>query len=146
MKLRQFLTFAAMLFAAPIAFAQVSVEEPWVRATVSDQKITGAFMKITAPADARLLEVRTDVAGWAEIHEMAMIDDTMKMRQIQSLFLPAGTTIELKPGGFHVMLFDLVRQAKEGDIVPLTLVIETEGVLETVEVSAEVRSLRSPTN
>ncbi|MCL2022301.1 MAG: copper chaperone PCu(A)C [Betaproteobacteria bacterium] len=144
MKLRLSMLLAAMLFAAHPAFAQVNIEEPWVRATVPEQKITGAFMKITSPVDAKLVGVRASLAGWAEIHEMAMIDDTMKMRQIPNLPLPAGTTVELKPGDFHVMLFELAAQAKEGDIVPLTLVIETDGKEETVEVNAVVRPLHKP--
>jgi copper(I)-binding protein len=144
MKFHHPMILAAMLFAAPAVHAQVNIAEPWVRATVSEQKVTGAFMKITSPTDAKLVDVRTPLAGRTEIHEMAMVDDTMKMRQIPSLPLPAGVTVELKPGGFHVMLFELTAQAKEGDTVPLTLVIETAGKQETVEVNAAVRPLTKP--
>lgn len=144
MKQHLFMALAVMLFAAPAVHAQVSITEPWVRATVPEQKTTGAFMKITSPVDAKLVDVRTTLAGRAEIHEMAMIGDTMKMRQISNLPLPAGATVELKPGGFHVMLFELTVQAKEGNIVPLTLVIEAGGKQETVEVNAVVRPLNKP--
>ena len=144
MKLRMYMALAAMLFAVPAVHAQVSITDPWVRATVPEQKTTGAFMKITSPVDAKLVGVRTTLAGRAEIHEMAMIGDTMKMRQIPNLPLPAGATVELKPGGFHVMLFELTAQAKEGDTVPLTLMIEAGGKQETVEVNAEVRPLNKP--
>jgi len=132
---------AVMLFAAPAVHAQVNIVEPWVRATVPEQKVTGAFMKITSKADAKLVDARTPLAGRTEIHEMVMDGDTMKMRQIPNLPLPAGATVELKPGGFHVMLFELTAQAKEGNTVPLTLVIEAGGKQETVEVSAVVRPL-----
>jgi len=144
MKFLQPMILAATLLAAPVVHAQVNVAEPWVRATVSEQKVTGAFMKITSPVDAKLVDVRTALAGRTEIHEMAMIGDTMKMRQIPNLPLPAGATVELKPGGFHVMLFELTAQAKEGDAVPLTLVIEAGGKQETVEVTAVVRALTKP--
>lgn len=144
MKLHLPMILAAMLFAAPAAHAQVNIAEAWVRATVPEQKVTGAFMKITSPVDAKLVDVHTALAGRTEIHEMAMIGDTMKMRQIPNLPLPAGATVELKPGGFHVMLFDLTAQAKEGDIVPLTLVIETGGKRENVEINAAVRPLNKP--
>lgn len=144
MKFHLPMIFAAMLFAAPVVHAQVNVAEPWVRATVPEQKVTGAFMKITSPTDAKLVDVRTARAGRTEIHEMAMVGDTMKMRQIPNLPLPAGATVELKPGGFHVMLFELTAQAKEGDIVPLTLVIEIGGKQETMEVNAVVRPLSKP--
>lgn len=144
MKLLLPMILAATFFAAPAVQAQVNIAEPWIRATVSEQKVTGAFMKITSPVDAKLVDVRTALAGRTEIHEMAMIGDTMKMRQIPNLPLPAGAMVELKPGGFHVMLFELTAQAKEGDTVPLTLVIETGGKQETVEVNAVVRALAKP--
>ena len=132
---------AATLFAAPAVHAQVDIAEPWVRATVPGQKTTAAFMKITSQTDAKLVDARTALAGRTEIHEMAMDGDTMKMRQVPNLPLPAGATVELKPGGFHIMLFELAAQAKEGDIVPLTLVIETGGKQETVEINAAVHPL-----
>jgi len=135
---------AAVLFAAPAVHAQVDIAEPWVRATVPEQKVTGAFMKITSQADAKLVDARTPLAGRTEIHTMVMDGDTMKMRQIPDLPLPAGVTVELKPGSFHVMLFELTAQAKEGDTVPLTLVIETGGKQETVEINAAVRPLNKP--
>lgn len=144
MKFHLPMIFAALLFAAPAVQAQVSVTTPWVRATVPGQKSTGAFMKITSKTEARLVAARTPIAGRTEIHEMAMIGDTMRMRQIPSLRLPAGEAVELKPGGFHVMLFELAAQAREGDAVPLMLVIEADGKQQTVETSAEVRSLKSP--
>jgi len=144
MKFQFPMILAAMLFAAPVVHAQVEIVEPWVRATVSEQKVTGAFMKITSKTDARLVDVRTTLAGRTEIHEMTMDDQVMKMRQIPSIPLPAGTTVELKPGGLHVMLFELTAQAKEGDTVPLTLVIETGGKQETVEVNASVRPVNKP--
>jgi copper(I)-binding protein len=84
--------------------AQVTVKDPWVRATVPAQKATGAFMQITSAQDARLVEARSPVAGVVEVHEMVMEKEVMKMRAIKGLDLPAGKTVELKPGGYHVML------------------------------------------
>ena len=134
---------ATMLFAAPAAYAEVTVVDPWVRATVPQQKATGAFMKISSTEEARLVDVSTPLAGRAEIHEMAMQGDSMKMRAISALPLPAGATVELKPGDYHMMLFDLVAQAKEGDTVRLSLVVEYgNGKRETVEVDALVRPLK----
>lgn len=126
------------------AFAQVTVSEPWVRATVPQQKATGAFMRITSPTDARLVEARSPAAKVVEIHEMVMERDVMKMRAIQGLDLPAGTEVELKPGGYHVMLIDLNGQVKEGETVPLTIVVEgKDGKRESMELSATVRPLNS---
>ncbi|OHC61695.1 MAG: hypothetical protein A2040_12685 [Rhodocyclales bacterium GWA2_65_19] len=125
------------------AHAQVTVKDPWVRATVAQQKATGAFMQITSAQDARLVEVKSPVAGIVEIHEMAMDKDVMKMRALPNgLDLPAGKTVELKSGGYHVMLMDLKQQMKEGDSVPMTLVIEgKDKKRSTVEIKAPVKPL-----
>ncbi|MFN4005578.1 MAG: copper chaperone PCu(A)C [Hylemonella sp.] len=139
---RQALALAALLLAAASAYAQVTVKDPWVRATVPHQKATGAFMQLVAAQDARLIEARSPVAGIVEIHEMAMVQDVMKMRAVESLELPAGKTVELKPGGYHVMLMDLKGQVKEGDQVPLTLVVQTrDGQRQTLELKAPARAL-----
>jgi copper(I)-binding protein len=136
------LTLAAMIFAAFPVMAQVTVKEPWVRATVSQQKATGAFMQLTSAQDARLVEAKSPVAGVVEVHEMTMEKDVMKMRAIPGLDLPAGKAVELKPGGYHVMLMDLKQQMKEGEIVPLTLVVEgKDKKRSTIEVKATVKPL-----
>ena len=136
------ITLAALIFAAFPVMAQVTVKDPWVRATVSAQKATGAFMQITSAQDARLVEASSPVAGVVEVHEMVMEKDVMKMRAIKGLDLPAGKTVELKPGGYHVMLMDLKQQMKEGAVVPLTLQVKAaDGKLSSVEVKAAVRPL-----
>jgi hypothetical protein len=134
--------FVSAAFVLP-AQAQVTVKDPWVRATVSQQMATGAFMQITSAQDARLVEVKSPVAGIIEIHEMAMDKDVMKMRALPNgLDLPAGKTVELKSGGYHVMLMDLKRQMKEGDSVPMTLVVEGKDKKRTtIEVKAPVKPL-----
>lgn len=100
----------------------VQVKDAWVRATVPGQKGTGAFMKITAKEDSRLVGVSSPVAGVAEVHEMKMEGDVMTMRALPALDLPAGKTVELRPGGYHVMLMDLKQALPAGSTVPLTLV------------------------
>lgn len=104
----------------------VKIEDPWVRGTVPAQKATGAFMRLTPSANARLVAAQSSVAGVVEIHEMAMVDNVMKMRQIPGLDLAAGRGMELKPGGYHVMLMELKQQLKGGDVVAITLVFEDE--------------------
>jgi len=139
--------FASVLGTALMATAsaQVTVNNAWVRATVAQQKATGAFMQLTAAKDTRLVSVSTALTPMAEVHEMAMDNNVMKMRQIPALDLPAGKAVELKPGGYHLMLMDLKQQVKAGDTVPLTLVFEDKaGKRESVEVKAEVRALGAP--
>jgi copper(I)-binding protein len=130
---------AALCIALPAA-AQVTVTDPWVRGTVAGQMATGAFMQLKSAKDAKLVEARSPVAGVVEIHEMAMENNVMRMRAVTALDLPAGRSVDLKPGGYHVMLMDLKQQMKEGEVVPVTLVIESGGKRETVEVKAPVRA------
>jgi copper(I)-binding protein len=101
--------------------AGVNVSDTWIRPTVAGQKSTGAFMKLTAKDNSKLIGVSSPVAGVAEVHEMKMEKDVMKMAPISSLDLPAGKAVELKPGGFHVMLMDLKSPLEKGAKVPLTL-------------------------
>jgi len=142
MIIRKSIFLAALLFSISAAQAQVTVTDPWVRATVPQMKATGGFMKIVSAADAKLVEVRSPLAGVTELHEMALEGDVMKMRTVPAISLPAGKTVELRPGGLHLMFFDLKAQATEGDTVPITLVVETaDGKRETVEVSAPVKPM-----
>jgi periplasmic copper chaperone A len=140
--LRQWCSTVAVLAVATPIYAQVAVKDPWVRATVPQQRATGAFMQLVAPADTRLVEARSPAADIVEVHEMAMDGNVMKMRAIAGLDLPAGRTVELKPGGYHVMLIDLKRPISVGDKIPLTLVFEgKDKKRETLEVSATARAL-----
>ena len=134
----------SLVAGAAAAQAQIKVTDPWVRATVPQQKSTGAFMTITSPTDARLVEARSSLTPSVEVHEMAMEKDVMKMRQVDSVALPAGKPVALTPGGFHMMLLDLKQQVKAGDTVPLTLVVEgADGKRQSVEVQAAVRPLNA---
>ena len=121
----RFIQTSLLLFIlAFLAHAEVTVQDPWVRPTVPQQKATGAFMRITSTVDANLVGITSPVADRAEIHEMKMDKDIMTMRALPSLRLGAGKSLRLSPGGFHIMLFGLHQQVEAGDSVPLTLMIE----------------------
>ena len=131
-------------FLAPLAAtqAQVTVNEPWVRATVASQKATGAFMNLSAASSARLVSAKSPAANIVEIHEMVMEGNLMKMRAIPGIEIPAGQTLNLKPGSYHVMLIDLKKPLAKGEIVPITLKVEgKDKKVEAVEIKAEVRDL-----
>jgi copper(I)-binding protein len=116
-----------------------------VRGTVATQKSTGAFMRITSAQGGSLVGVSSPVAGVVQVHEMKMDGGVMKMGAVDALALPAGQAVELKPGGYHVMLMDLKQPLKAGDTVPLTLTVKgKDGKTETVEVKAPVRALGAP--
>lgn len=137
--MRRFL-LASALFTSVVAHAQVKVDDPWVRATVAPQKATGAFMQLTSPKAAKVVAASSPVAEMVEIHEMKMDNGVMKMRAVEALALPAGQTVALKPGSYHVMLMGLKAPIKAGETVPLTLTLEGEDKQRTtVEVKAEAR-------
>jgi copper(I)-binding protein len=98
-----------------------------VRGMVPTQNTTGAFLRITAKTDAKLVGVKTPAAGMAELHLSSMEGGVMRMRPVEGIPLPAGKAVELKPGGYHVMLMHVKQPLKEGDRVPLTLEVETAG-------------------
>jgi hypothetical protein len=133
--------------AAPVAELTVpgqpvQVTDAWVRATVPGQKGTGAFMKITAKEGMRLVGVSSPVAGVAEVHEMKMENDIMKMRALPVLDLPAGKTVELKAGGYHVMLMDLKQPLAKNSTVPLTLRFKNaKGTASKVELTVPVSTV-----
>src|SRR5471032_3014241 len=122
------------LSAASCALAQVTVKDAWIRATVPAAKAGGAFMQLQSAQDARLVEVRSPVAGTVEIHQMEMSGETMKMHAI------AG--VDLASGGYHVMLLDLKHQLKDGEMVPLTLLIQNKNKkAETLTINVPVKPL-----
>lgn len=128
-----------------VANAQVTVADAWVRGTVAGQQATGAFMQLKAAADTALVSASSPVAGVVEIHEMKMDGGVMKMSAIKSLAVPAGKSVELKPGGYHVMLMALKQPLKDGDVVPVTLNFEDKtGKKQSLEVKAAVKSLTAP--
>ena len=137
------LTLVLAAVSAP-TLAAVTVTEPWVRATASYQKSSVAFMQITSSDDARLVKADSPVANAVEIHEMVMKNNVMKMQAVPAIDLPAGKAIELKPGGFMVMLTGLKQQLREGDTIPISIVVEGKNKKrETIKVNAQAMTLEA---
>ena len=114
------------------------ISNPFARATPPGAKVAGAFMTIRnqgTEAD-RLVSASSPIAGLVEIHEMAMEGGMMKMRALKGIDLKPGATVELQPGGYHVMLEDLKQPLKQGEQIPVTLTFEKAGVLE-IKVNVE---------
>ncbi len=132
---------SAACWALPV-WSQVKVEEPWARATVTGQKSSGAFMKLTAAQATQLVGVSSPVAGVAEVHEMKMENNVMKMSALPAIDLPAGKTVALQPGGYHVMLMDLKGPLAKDSIVSLTLQFkDSKGVLSQQEIKLPVKEM-----
>ena len=115
----------------------ITIGHPYARATAAGQPTGGGFMKfVNGGANDKLLSVSAEVSNSVEIHEMKMEGDVMKMRQVDGIELPASKTVELKPGGYHVMFIGLKAPLKVGDKFPLKLKFEKAGVV-TVDVNVE---------
>lgn len=138
MNLKQTLLAASLCLASTLSLAQsIKVEQPWARPTVQGQSGGGGFLRIVGGnAPDKLLGASTEVAGRVEVHTMEMQGDVMRMREIGSLDVPAGQTVELKPGGLHLMFMDLKKPLANGSSFPLTLRFEKAG---EVQVSVQVQ-------
>lgn len=137
--------FSLALFAT-LAAAQstVRVESPYARATVPGQPAGGGYLKVTnmgKEAD-RLLAVSADVSKSVELHSMSMEGDVMRMRQVDGIDVPAGGSVELKPGGLHIMFIGLKGPLKAGDTFPATLKFAKAG---EVKVAVQVKAASAAT-
>jgi len=134
----------ALMFIALPAWAQVSVEQTWTRATPPGAKVGAGFMQLrNAGAAERVVGASSPVAGRVEMHITVRDGDVMRMREVKSFEVPAGGSFELKPGGAHLMLMDLKRPLKKGEKVPLTLKLEKGGELKA-ELTVEELGARQP--
>ena len=134
---------SALTLASLAVQAQVSVKEPWVRATVAQQKATGAFMQISSTEPVRLVEAKSTAARIVEIHEMRMEGDRMMMKAIDALDIVPGRTLELKPGSYHIMLIEMKSEPKEGDQVPITMSFD-DGSTSRIEATVRKLSMTMP--
>ena len=136
---------ASLVIASDVAAQTVTISNAWVRATVQGQKATGAFMTVTSKENAKLLSASTPVAGIVEIHEMKMDKDVMKMAALPNgLDLPAGKAVDLKPGGYHIMLMDLKLPLSKDVGVPLTLTFQDSNGKKSQQVVQVPVSLQPP--
>jgi copper(I)-binding protein len=126
------------------AATAVTVSDAWARATPPGARMGSIYLKLSSTNGDRLIgaSVPRSVSGKTQIHETLVSRDaggeSMGMREVRSLELPAGRTVELAPGGFHLMLMDLKHPLKAGDRVRVTLRFEKSG---TQTVTADVRGL-----
>jgi hypothetical protein len=134
------MTLAAATLSAFAAGEAVEVQNAWARATVKGQMATGAFMTLTAKDGTKLVGAASPAAGVAQVHEMKMDGGVMKMAEVKGgLELPAGKAVELKPGGYHVMLMDLKAPLVKDSTVPVTLTFkDAKGVESKLELKVPV--------
>lgn len=113
---------------AAVAPGTVQVADAWCRPTPNGAKAGGCYLTLTAGSDDRLVSVSTALAQSAEVHEMKMENGVMSMAHLaDGLPLPAGTPVELKPGGNHIMLMGLRDPLVDGGVASFTLTFEKAG-------------------
>ena len=109
----------------------VQIENAYTRATVPGQMAAGGFMKIENKGAAdQLLSASSSVASEVQLHEMSMDGQVMKMRQVKDISVPAGGTVELKPGGLHLMLMGIKKPLATGETIPVKLKFAKAGEVE----------------
>ncbi|WP_022962612.1 copper chaperone PCu(A)C [Halopseudomonas pelagia] len=130
--------FAGQSFAHEYDIADLHIIHPWARALPPVAPTGAAYMIIENRGERAdtLTDVRTPVAGHAEIHEHIHQDGLMKMQQVENLILPAGESVSFKPGGYHIMLFNLKQPLTAGERFPLTLYFQQAGQVD-VEIAIE---------
>lgn len=137
-----FLTGALLLtstWAQDYKLGDIQIDHPHARATVAQQSTGGAYVGLNnrGTVDDKLVRVESSIAASAEIHNMEMVGDIMKMREVDGIDLKVGSKISMKPsGGYHVMLLGLRHQLKLGDKFPMTLYFAKAGKIE-VQVAVE---------
>jgi copper(I)-binding protein len=125
-------TWLAFGLSASLSAQTVEVSDVWARATVPGQRATGAFMHLLSPKGARLVGASTPVAALAEVHEMKLEEGVARMHAMPGgLQLPPGKMVELKPGGYHLMLLDLKQPLPKESTIALTLVFQDAKGAET---------------
>jgi len=134
-------TLSFVLAACAQADNDITISDAWTRATAPGQKVAAAYMNLTSKEDAALIGAECDLAGSVEIHSMTMENDVMKMRMMEELELPAGKTVSLAPGGFHLMLFNLKQPLDAGKEAKFTLHFRTAaGETKSIKVTMPIKT------
>jgi copper(I)-binding protein len=126
------LMLSAQAYAQTVKVDAVSISDAYTRATVTGQKVAGGFLKIQNKGNTpdQLISASSPSAGDVQIHEMAMEGNVMKMRQVKDITVPANGSVELKPGGYHLMFLDLKGPFVAGETIPVKLKFAKSGDVE----------------
>lgn len=139
---------AAPLAAHGVTVGTLRIGHPWARQTAPGQQAGGAFLSLTnnGTKEERLLGASTDVAARVEVHSMSMDGGVMRMRPVKGgIAIPAGQTVTLAPGGYHIMLIGLKRPLALGEMVPMTLRFARAGAVK-VELKIEPVTYEGPSH
>lgn len=139
MKLNLIIAAAALSLASAFAHAHsfklgdIDIAHPYARVTGAGQSTGGGYLKLDNKGrDDKLLSASAAVSANVELHSMTMDGDVMRMRQVDGIALPAGKTVALEPGGFHIMFVGLKAPLKAGAKFPMKLKFEKAGEVEVI--------------
>jgi periplasmic copper chaperone A len=141
-----FLTFTDPTTAHDFAIGDLRIGHPWSRATPPGAKVGGGYLKIdnNGAVPDRLISAAMEYSGRVEIHEMSINDGVMRMRELTNgIVIAPGHSMELKPGGLHIMFMDLNSPLRQGDTLKGSLTFEKAG---TVAVEFVVDAIGAPGN
>ena len=128
--------------AQEVKVGSIKVENAYTRATVPGQQVAGGFMKIENKGAAdQLISASSPASSEVQLHEMAMEGNVMRMRQVKEVVVPAGGTVELKPGGLHLMFMNIKTPLTAGETVPVKLKFAKAG---EVEIKMPVNAMGNP--
>lgn len=121
--------------------AGISIEDAWVREVPEVNTTSAAYMKVVNNSDEErvLVSAQNNISEVTELHEMVMDGETMRMRKIDSIIIPARGSVDLKPGGLHIMLINLIQKTVEGEVVKLTLDFKSG---ESLEIEAPIQKAK----
>lgn len=137
---------AALLFSAGVYADDIQIDNAWARATAPGQDVAGVDLTITSKQAATLVGVTSTASKTVSLHSMSMNPENamMKMREVDAIDLPAGQRVNLREGGYHLMLTGLKAPLKAGGNVPLTLSFKVAKRLVKIKAQAEVKPLNDP--
>lgn len=136
--------------AAQVKAGDLVIDAPWSRATPGGAKVAGGYLKITntGKQSDKLIGGSIPAAGVVEVHEMATVNNVMQMRRIDGLEIKPGQSVELKPGGYHLMFMQLKEGLTAGQTIKGTLVFEKAGTVNVeffvAPVGAASRDAKAP--
>ena len=121
--------FTLLVLAGCSAQGEVRATDLWVKSsevsTIGGMSVVYGTLTNNTTNDIVLIDGQTDLAGIVEVHEMAMINGELKMQQIAGgLLIPAGQSIQLEPGGNHLMLMQLTKDLLAGEEISVTFSFE----------------------
>ena len=138
------MALAGSIQAQEAKVGSIKIENAYVRATAPGQPAAGAFMKIENSGSAdQLVSASSPAAGEVQLHQMSMEGNVMKMGQVKDIAVPANGSVDLKPGGYHIMLMNIKAPLKAGETVPVKLKFAKAG---EVEVKLPVNAVGSSMN